>query len=790
MERHNVQGLLIRQWFRRASGPIVTLVLIAVIEAMSLRELPALPLLLMLTVMYSVLAGGVAPALVSSAFSVVYVVYAYRMPGAYWPYTPRYLERLVIFVLAVPLVVATLGNLRKRLEMLLVRERNLRKQAQAEHDRAISILESITDGFFAVDRQWRYVYVNRTAEQLVGRTRDELFGKSVWDMFPPLIGSKWDKEYHRAVQQQASVHFEEFYPPLDTWFETHAYPSEDGLTIYMRSINERKHAEQALAARARQQAAVAALGQEALLGGDINSLLESAVRTVASTLHVELTKLLELTPDGQELVMRAGVGWKQGIEHRVVAGAQSQAGYTLTSRAPVVVEDLATETRFEHPSVLLDHGVVSGMTVIIAGRERPFGILGAHTRTKRLFTPDDVNFLQSIANVLADAIGRKRDEAALAESDRRFRQLAENVREVFYIVGVNPTQVLYVNPAYETVWGRPPATLFEQPGSWLETIHPDDLPAVKKALTGRDRGFFDGEYRVVRPDGSVRWIHDRSSPVLDEGGRTYRVVGTAEDITEVKEASEAARRLAVSEASLKARDDVLAVVAHDLRNPLMSISIAGRLLGTELSQEKRAYHARMIRSAVGTAERLIRDLLDVTRIEAGQLHIELRAMDVASVISDVCDGFAQLAREKSVALQCNVEGDLPPASGDRDRILQVLGNLLSNAIKFTPPGGRIVVRARRCQDRIECSVEDTGLGISSEALANVFDRFWRASPSDRRSLGLGLAIVKGIVSAHHGRVWVESKIGKGSVFYFSLPVTIDADGVAQPPGGAVHSHTL
>lgn len=108
--------------------------------------------------------------------------------------------------------------------------------------------------------------------------------------------------------------------------------------------------------------------------------------------------------------------------------------------------------------------------------------------------------------------------------------------------------------------------------------------------------------------------------------------------------------------------------------------------------------------------------------------------------------------------------------GDRDRILQVLGNLLGNSIKFTPKGGRIVVRVQSCPDRIEFSVEDTGPGIVREALPNVFDRVWRARPSDRKGLGLGLAIVKGIVAAHHGRVWAESEIGKGSIFYFSLPL--------------------
>lgn len=783
MNRESFPGFLTTEWFRRASGPIVTLLLIAVTDALRV-PLPALPLLLMLAVAYSVLVGGLTAALLSSAFSVAYAIYAYQAPGRPFHYAPDNVERLVIFLVMLPLVVTVLGGLRRRLDALLVRERQLRKEAEAEHDRAINIIESITDGFFALDRQWRYVYVNQQAEKLVGRPRSELQGKSVWDAFPPLVGSIWDREFHRAVEQQVAVHFEEYYAPLNTWFETYAYPSTEGLTVYLRSINERKHAEQALAARARQQAAVAALGQEALLGGDIDSLLEDAVRTLAATLEVELTKILELLPDGKELVMRAGVGWTEGAEYRVEAGARSQAGYALASRRPVVVEDLRRETRFEGKSMLLDHGVVSGISVIIPGRERPFGILGVHSRDKHVFAEDDVHFLQAVANVLSAAIERKRAGAELAESEQRFRQLAENVREVFYVVGVDPAEVLYVNPAYETVWGRPRATLLAQPDTWREAIHPDDRSRVDKNLAARNSGFFDGEYRVVRPDGTVRWIHDRSSPVFDDSGRPYRIVGTAEDITELKEASEAASRLAASEASVQARDEVLAEVAHDLRNPLDVISMVAAMLETaELAAEERARHAKTIKRAVGSAARLIRDLLDVTRIEANQLSIEPEELDVAPLVSDACNAFLQAANEKSITLECTVDDDVPRVPGDRDRVSQALGNLLGNAIKFTPDGGQVRVRVQRGPESVEFSVEDTGAGISREALPNVFDRFWRARPADRKGLGLGLAIVKGIVSAHGGRVWAESEIGKGSVFHFSLPF----DGKAPRPSGTVEA---
>jgi PAS domain S-box-containing protein len=172
--------------------------------------------------------------------------------------------------------------------------------------------------------------------------------------------------------------------------------------------------EDELATRIRQQAAVAHLGQRALLGNDLLELMNEAVELIAQTLNVEYCKVLQLLPDGQ-LLLLAGVGWKEGYAGRATVSADlvSQAGYTLASNEPVIVADLRTETRFSGPALLHEHNVVSGMSVIIQGREQPFGVLGAHTTRFRQFTQDDVNFLQSMANVLAAAIDRKQVEDSL-----------------------------------------------------------------------------------------------------------------------------------------------------------------------------------------------------------------------------------------------------------------------------------------------------------------------------------------------------------------------------------------
>lgn len=183
----------------------------------------------------------------------------------------------------------------------------------------------------------------------------------------------------------------------------------------VRDITERKRVEGALRARERQGAAVARIGQRALGGVELPVLMDEAVALVAETLGVEYCKVLELLPSGDALLLRAGVGWRSGCVGHATVGTNtsSQAGYTLLSGGPVIVTDLGEETRFSEPKLLLEHGVVSGMSVVIQGRERPFGVLGAHTTKRRVFTRDDANFLQAVANVLADAIERKRAEETI-----------------------------------------------------------------------------------------------------------------------------------------------------------------------------------------------------------------------------------------------------------------------------------------------------------------------------------------------------------------------------------------
>jgi PAS domain S-box-containing protein len=263
--------------------------------------------------------------------------------------------------------------------------------------------------------------------------------------------------------------------------------------------------------------------------------------------------------------------------------------------------------------------------------------------------------------------------------------------------------------------------------------------------------------------------------VTSGSGRRY-------DEADLSLAADVARRAAVvveharlfhqAEQATRARDEVLAVVAHDLRNPLNTVTMAiGLMLETtpiERTQERR--QQEIVRRAADQMNRMIQDLLDVKRMEAGHLTIEAKPESADVLVSDTIEMLRPLASGSSIVMEANVDADLPPVLADAARIQQVLSNLVGNACKFTPRQGRITVSANRLDREVRFAVIDTGPGIPPEQVPHIFGRFWQAKSSDRRGIGLGLAIAKGIVEAHNGRIWVESQVGAGSTFYFTLPV--------------------
>lgn len=237
---------------------------------------------------------------------------------------------------------------------------------------------------------------------------------------------------------------------------------------------------------------------------------------------------------------------------------------------------------------------------------------------------------------------------------------------------------------------------------------------------------------------------------------------------ELLEKEKAAR--ARMEQTLREREEILSVVSHDLRNPLNTVSAtASLLLEGILPEEERPRHLEIIKRSAHTMERLIRDLLDVTRIERGRLSVQRRPCDVSKLFREGCEELGHVARENGVRLRCRVD-DLPELDVDPERIRQVLANLVGNAVRYTPEGGEVTVEATEVDGEVMVRVADTGPGIPEDEIPHLFDPFWQGEGGKGQGAGLGLAIVKGLVEAHGGRVWAVTSPDSGATLSFTLPV--------------------
>ena len=283
--------------------------------------------------------------------------------------------------------------------------------------------------------------------------------------------------------------------------------------------------------------------------------------------------------------------------------------------------------------------------------------------------------------------------------------------------------------------------------------------------------------------------------LLDLGDQESRYSAEARPLalqfaTSAALALENARLYAAARRATSARDEVLAVVSHDLRNPISAITMCARILHeappTDTAEREKMLTA--ITDATAWMQRLIRDLLDVSAIEAGRLSVERRPTAVAPIVSAAIGMASGEIDARAIRLEVDVPTTLPAANVDEARIVQVISNLLGNAIKFTDTDGRITVRVREGDGMVTISVQDTGIGIEPGAVPHIFDRFWQARATPRRGSGLGLAIARGIIEAHGGRIWVESELGRGSTFSFSVPaVPVEPPATNASPRGQAQS---
>jgi PAS domain S-box-containing protein len=365
-------------------------------------------------------------------------------------------------------------------------------------------------------------------------------------------------------------------------------------------------------------------------------------------------------------------------------------------------------------------------------------------------------------------------ENQLLEAEERYRTLVETLPLATYTGdGRHDTGPTWVSPQIETITSYSPSEWTSNPQLLGEVLHPDDKETVlaemkRVAASGGSRQL---EYRMVRRDGSIVWVQD-SGVIVAEGERRHSR-GFIIDITARREAELELERQNHQLRQLdRLKDEFVALVSHELRTPLTSIRGYLELIAedTNLTDEQTRFLETIDRNAQ-RLQRVVGDLLFVAQVEAGKLSLEVSAVDLNAIAEEAVHAAQPSAAAKAIALTIEV-GELPAIQGDRARLAQVLDNFVSNAIKFTPSGGAVSVTTRLLPGEVEVVICDTGMGIPTDELPLLFQRFFRAERATAGAIpgtGLGLAIAKAIVTGHGGRIRVESEDGAGTTFRVILP---------------------
>jgi PAS domain S-box-containing protein len=359
-----------------------------------------------------------------------------------------------------------------------------------------------------------------------------------------------------------------------------------------------------------------------------------------------------------------------------------------------------------------------------------------------------------------DITAVKEAQEKLRESEAMFRRLAENIRSIFWIAAADGSSFIYLSPAYELITGGKISEAIENPDNFFHHVYEEDRDIAREAVSGLSSHC---EFRMLDADGEPNWLSARAFPVHDEKGELIQICGVANDISDRKEAE-------------KRVSEFYSTVSHELRSPLTSIRgslglIEGGLVG-EVSDEARSF-VSIARSESERLIRLINSILDLRKIEAGKLDIHpspLNTLEVAQETISACTGMAQ---EATVTVELG-EFQEATISADIDRITQVLTNLIANAIKFSAAGGCVSLSGVLQDKSYRFSVRDHGPGISPKDQQRLFGKFQQLDSTDSRSKGgsgLGLAISKALVEQHGGKIGVQSELGKGSTFWFELPIS-------------------
>jgi PAS domain S-box-containing protein len=522
----------------------------------------------------------------------------------------------------------------------------------------------------------------------------------------------------------------------------------------------------------------------------VDDIYTTALDALADALGVERSSILLFDPDG---VMRFKAS--RGISERYRAAVEGHTPWSPGTRGavPIVVQDVGSDRGLApYLPVIRSENIAAMAFIPLVIGEAVIGKFMLYFDSPRSLGDEELQIASAIAALVAFAVERTRTEAQARRSEERLRFALDAASMGTWDWDLISDRVEW-SDNLERIHGLPANTFDGSFASYEREIHPEDRDRV---LASARRAIAEGtphevEYRIVAPDGTVRWCEGKGNVEYDEAGRPVRMSGVCMIVSRRKEAELA--RLAAAEEANRLKDEFLATLSHELRTPLNAILGWVQILQTESLGPDRARQAiDVIGRNARLQGQLIEDILDVSRIITGKLRVERAPLSIGPLLEAAVAGVAPVAEARGIVLTKSIAADLPPVQGDTRRLHQVVGNVLANALKFTPAGGRVAVTCSVTEGGVQIEVADTGVGIEPEFQPYIFERFRQAdSRSTRRhgGLGLGLAIARYLVEQHDGTISAHSDgVGRGTTVTIVLPADISTPGEdLLVPAGGVHS---